>query len=244
MKRLPSIPPKAAAELRSVCAELALSDDALESLLISAQGVRFLEERQQNDSAPRRKKALEGIAQKARELNDALQMLAGEDRLNVHKGFNGLQIRMHLDPPDPLREAFAAGDFVSSVDGLTRRDVFCENVLLLGDVLLTLEVVAAEACNSVSGRTDGGAPSVLRDRAYHVKNVAYWAYKHGIAIGRSKDFVKLCTAFFKAAGIGGGTDPNPEPTIRYFVTNFLPLYLEMWSSTGETGDDQAGEQSG
>lgn len=242
MKRLPSIPPAEVENLRLVCAELELPAGALEWLQSIVKGIRMSEAMSHTPSAPKRKKELGQVAKLAQQLNAALQGLGHADQEAIHQGFNGVQIRMELDPPDPVREVFmgAFGDTVSGVDGQSMRDVMCENVLLLGDVLLTLEGVATQARDDVVGPTKGGRPRDLERRIYHLIEVARFAYVHGIPVDRGIRFVRLSEAVFSAAGVSVG----PEPAIRKFTSELLPFFLESWSMDAEAEGDEEDNASG
>ena len=225
MHRIPPLPKNEVENLRRVCGSLGLPATALEHLVSVAQGIKLKEAGAEWKLAPRRRKELGKVADLAKRLNDALQALAHEDQSAIHQGFKGVQIQLELDPPDPIRSAFF--DPVGDID---MRDVACENVLLLGDALLTLEGVARNASAVVNGQETGRSPRNT-DLAMYVAEVGWCAYRNRLAIGRGGPFHVLCEAVFAAAGI----DTDPDAAIRKFVGDFLPIYLEMWTGRG---DDQ------
>jgi hypothetical protein len=165
-------------------------------------------------------------------LNDALQHLDSEDRGAIHKGFDAGQVKILLDPPDPIRAVFTESMILGASPlraGRPISELMCENVLLLGDALLTLGTVAKQANESVSGSMRGGAPSELVRRSGYIVSLAELANAHGLEIGRGKGFVLLCEAAFLAAGIEVG----PEPAIRKFMADLLPAYRKMWAQRND-----------
>lgn len=237
MIRLPTVPPAELENLRLVCRELGIPEESLEWLESIPVSIMHTEAMGRDKTAPQRKRELQHVARLAQQLNDALQGLEYADKAAIHQGFKGLQIRMMLDPPDLLREVFCG------IGGDSRNDapaVFCENVLLLGDVLLTLGGVAKEVEAALIGPMKGGRPPDVIARACHLTEVARFAHKHGIPVDRGRRFVRLSEAVFSAAGI----DVGPEPAIRVFVAEMLPFMRPMWEKERAGEDDQEGGGSG
>ena len=228
MYRIPPLPESEAQNLRSVCAEVGLPATAFEHLVSVVQVVRIKEAGATFKSAPTRRRELDKVAALAAQLNECIQALAHEEKSAIHKGFKDVQIRLELDPPDPLRTAF-----FEPLPGFDMRDVACENVLLLGDALLTLQGVASAASAEVVGQETGRAPRNT-DLALYVAEVGWLAYRHRLTIGRGGPFHVLCEAVFLAAGI----HTDPEAAIRKFTKDFLPIYLALWTDRGE--NDAAG----
>jgi hypothetical protein len=230
------LPPIAAAELenlRLVCRELGIPAASFEWLEWIPVRIMFSEAMGRDKSVPQRKRKLQHVAQLARQLNDALQGLENLDQSAIHQGFKGLQIRMMLDPPDPIREVFRRDDGMGP-------DLWLENVLLLGDVLLTLASVAKEADAALTGPLKGGRPRDLLTRVSHLTEVARFAHKHGIPVDRGRRFVRLAEAVFSAAGIA----VSPESAIRVFVDELLPDLLPIWEEEGAIDDEEGRAASG
>lgn len=235
--RLPTIPDQERENLRLVCDELELPLEALEWLEPIARGIKYWETMGRDKSVPQRKRELQEVARLSRKLNDALQALEYQDRAAIHQEFKGLQIRMLLDPPDPIREVFCRNTGGSTVD---LADVCCENVLLLGDVLLTLAGVSTQVEADLNGPLKGGRPTDLKARVSHLTEVARFAHKHGIPVDRGHRFVRLSEAVFTAAGI----KVSPEPVIRVFVAEMLPIMRPIWEKEWASEDDSDSKDSG
>lgn len=237
MFRLPTVPPAELENLRLVCHELGIPEESFEWLESIPVRIMHSEAMGREKTAPQRKRELQHVAQLAQQLNDALQGLEYADRSAIHQGFKGLQIRMMLDPPDPIREVFIRGGLAPLHDAA---GVACENVLLLGDVLLTLGSVAKEVDAALIGPLNGGRPRDVLARSMHLTEVARFAHKHGIPVDRGRRFVRLSEAVFSAAGI----DVSPEPAIRIFVAEMLPVMRRIWEKERAGEDGQEGEGSG
>lgn len=233
MFRLPTVPPAELESLRLVCRELGIPEESFEWLESIPVRIMHSEAIGRDKTTPQRKRDLQHVSQLAQQLNAALQGLHHLDQAAIHQGFKGLQIRMLLDPPDPIREVFRRDDGMGP-------DLWLENVLLLGDVLLTLGSVAKDVESAVIGSMKGGRPPDVVSRACHLTEVARFAHKHGIPVDRGRRFVRLSEAVFSAAGI----DVSPEPAIRVFVAEMLPFMRPMWEKEWAGEDDQEGEGSG
>lgn len=233
MFRLPTVPPAELENLRLVCRELGIPEESFEWLESIPVRIMHSEAIGRDKTAPQRKRDLQDVAQLAQQLSAALQGLHHLDQAAIHQGFKGLQIRMLLDPPDPIREVFRRDDGMGP-------DLWLENVLLLGDVLLTLGSVAKEVESAVIGPMKGGRPPDVVSRACHLTEVARFALKHGIPVDRGRRFVRLAEAVFSAAGI----EVSPEPAIRVFVAEMLPFMRPMWEKERAGEDDQEGDGSG
>lgn len=237
MFRLPTVPPAELENLRLVCRELGIPEESFEWLESIPVQIMHSEAMGRDKTAPQRKRELQHVAQLAQQLNDALQGLEHADRSAIHQGFKGLQIRMMLEPPDPIRELFCRRGENPTYDVT---DVFCENVLLLGDVLLTLGSVAKDVDAALIGPLNGGRPRDVLARSMHLTEVARFAHKHGIPVDRGWRFVRLSEAVFSAAGI----KVSPEPAIRVFVAEMLPIMRRIWEREGASEGDEEGETSG
>lgn len=217
--------------------ELGIPEESFEWLESIPVRIMHREALGRDKSVPQRKRELQHVAKLALQLNEALQGLEHPDRAAIHQGFKGLQIQMRLDPPDPLREAFISGMAAPLNDAA---GVFCENVLLLGDLLLTLGSVAKEVDAALVGPLKGGRPPDAISRAGHLAEVARFAHMHGIPVDRGHRFVRLSEAVFSAAGI----KVSPEPAIRVFVAEMLPFMQRMWERQSTSEDDEEGLGSG
>lgn len=237
MFRLPTVPPAELENLRLVCRELGIPEESFEWLESITVRIMHSEAMGRERTVPQRKRELQHVAQLAQQLNDALQELEHADRSAIHQGFEGLQIRMMLDPPDPIREVFIRGGLVPINDPA---GVLCENVLLLGDVLLTLGSVAKEADAALIGPLNGGRPRDVLARSMHLTEVGRFAHKHGIPVDRGWRFVRLSEAVFSAAGI----KVSSESAIRVFVAEMLPTMRHIWEMEGASEGDEEGEASG
>lgn len=233
MWRLPTIPVQERENLRLVCDELGIPVDSLEWLEYTVVRIMHSETMGRGKSIPQRKRELQNVAQLAQQLNEAIQGLDHQDQSGIHHGFKGLQIRMMLDPPDPVRE-------VARVEGGPGPDIWCENVLLLGDVLLTLASVSKGVDSNLIGPLNGGRPRDVTTRVYHLTEVARFAHKHGIPVDRGRRFVRLSEAVFTAAGI----KVSPEPAIRVLVADVLPFMLPLWEEEWASEDDSDSNDSG
>lgn len=221
------LPEKEAENLWLVCREVGLSDAAAEELAFTAVRIRFSEAHGEGSSAtrlaPSRRKELDHVASLASHLCEALQRLSYEDRSAVHEGFKGLPIRIVLDPPNHLREVFLGIGGASPLghkNTTNMRDVMCENVLLLGDVLLTLEGVTRNASKHVAGQ-EVGRPKRNSDLAYYVSMIAPVAHKHGVTVGRGGPFHRLCEAIFQAAGIATDPDSAIRKCLSFYPSDYL-----------------------
>lgn len=206
------------AELLQVCRELGIPDPIGEGVFMAAlQLHEFEEDRGRFRRSPaQRCRDLESVARLARHLNTAVQGLDFDDRRCIDSEFEASALQIHLDPPNPLEAVF-------------RRDLRMSNVLRIGDVLLTLAAIAHAQRETVAEPERGGAPPVLRFHAQCLTEVARLAHLHGIKLGQNQDFLCLCEAIFKAAGVTSG----PENAIRYFMREMAPVWLPIWERERE-----------
>lgn len=197
--------------LEEVCANLKLPSSVIESLSAFSKGM-MLCERSGYKSPPARREQLDSIVRLSKQLNKELQSLERCDQLAIHREFELRPIRLVLDPADPIRKIFSV-----------RADLTCENVLLLGDSLLTLSGIAQDVKDAIKGRGDG-APAMARNRAPYVLEIALYVREH-MTIGRGGDFQMLCDAVFSAAGVRTSSDAS----IRYFLKHFMSVFEELSS---------------
>lgn len=227
-KQIEQLPALEVKNLQQVCIDINLPNDAFDDLQLIAIDICRREAQESWKSAPARRKDLKCVSDLAKQLNKALQGLDYDDMSAVHMGFKGVQIRMHLDPADPVREAFYYGGrdisdkkqlrFVESM-----RDTSCENVMLIGDVLLTLESIVGNVCDQVVGQETGRKPrnDVLSS---YIENIANCANLYKVNIARGGQFHTLCESVFLAAGIS----TDPDAAIRKFIKTSLPVCRDIW----------------
>jgi|GEM_PF-5620962 hypothetical protein len=204
--------PKDRENLLRVCREHSLPLEAARRLEEAAGFLKLDEQEPLPKSAARRRTDLRKVTQLAQELNELLQALEFEDRSAIHREFKLRPVRLALEPPDQIRGMFTGA--VSSFG--SGSDLICENVLLLGDALLTLADVAGTVVHGIEGDGTGRPQSLDRLAMGGVHRMARIAWRYRIRVGRGGTFHALCEAVFLAAGI----NIDPDNAIRRYTKRY------------------------
>ncbi len=213
-----------------VCIDLGLGTTAYENLLVVAKGIHFQHSEKELKLAPQRQRELGRIAELSGQLNAALQGLSYDDLGAINEALRASGVSINLREPAPLREAFIRSGREREESALISKAV-CEHVLLVGDLLLTLQSLALQQKGGVTGQKTG-RPPMNELLAQYVPNIAECAYRCGVNLARGGPFHKLCEAVFSAAGI----KTDPDAAIRKFTEEALPVYLELWGSAAYRED--------
>ena len=215
--------------LKRICCELRIGDDGFEMLSFAALEIRSKEMTNNWQSAPARRRQLSRISELSSELSKALVSLDYVDKHAIDEEMEKAAIELQLTEADPLREAFIRGGRSSEHASLAS-SIFCERVLLIGDLLLTLEQISSKARSDVVGQETGRHPRNEILSGY-IQPIARCAHLHGLNVARGGPFHKLCEAVFLTAGIC----TDPDAAIRKFVIGYLPLYLKIWGAAANQG---------
>jgi len=215
--------------LYQVCCELGMDAIAYANLLAVAKGICFLHSGKEIKLASQRQRELEQVADLSGQLNAVLQGLCYDDKGTLNEALQASGIAINLREPDPLREAFLRSGREPQESALAS-NAACEHILLVGDLLLTLQSLAQQQKHGVTGQKTGRPPMNELLSGY-ITNIAECAHRSGINVARGGSFNKLCEAVFSAAGI----QTDPDAAIRKFTVELLPTYLELWDSAAFRG---------